>query len=109
MFENELIRKWNPFRNPFNPNKGSTIFSFEHNKAGESLDVTIDIFNITGEKVMTLQVPQSNGSARFNELEWNGLNEFGASLASGTYIFKATVKDATGATTQQSNRLVIVR
>ncbi len=103
------IDKLMNYPNPFNPNKGSTIFSFEHNKAGESLDVTIDIFNITGEKVMTLQVPQSNGSARFNELEWNGLNEFGASLASGTYIFKATVKDATGATTQQSNRLVIVR
>ncbi len=58
---------------------------------------------------MSLNVPHSNGSARFDELEWNGQNEFGASLPSGTYIFKATVKDKDGNTAMKSSRLVIVR
>jgi len=105
--KNELkIDKLMNYPNPFIK---TTIFSFEHNKAGESMDVTIDIFNQLGELVMRLNVPHSNGSARFDELEWNGQNEFGALLPAGMYTFKATVKDKEGNTTQQSSRLIILR
>ncbi len=103
------INKLMCYPNPFNPGKGNTIFSFEHNKAGEAMEVTIDIYNVTGEKLMELHVPQSNGSARFDELEWGGQNEFGAGIPAGTYIFRATVKDKDGNTAQKSSRLVIVR
>jgi hypothetical protein len=108
--KNELkIDKLMCYPNPFYPDRGNTIFSFEHNKAGEALDVSIDIYTTLGEKIMNLHVPQSNGSTRFDELQWNGQNEFGGALASGTYIFRATVKDKDGNTALKSSRLVIVR
>ncbi len=103
------IDKLMSYPNPFISGHGNTIFSFEHNKAGESLDVTIDIFTVTGEKIMTLNIPQSNGSTRFDELEWNGENDLGAPLPGGTYIFRATVKDKEGNAQQKSSKLVIVR
>ncbi len=103
------INKLMCYPNPFNPNSGSAIFSFEHNKADEALEVTIDIYTSVGEKIRSLHLPASNGSARFNELEWNGENEIGSPLSSGAYIFKATVKDKDGAIAQQASRLIIVR
>lgn len=97
------------YPNPFNPGNGNTIFSFEHNKAGEAIEVTIDIYTVIGEKLMSFYLPQNDAGGRFNDLNWNGENEFGAAMPSGTYIFKATVKDKNGNTAQQSSRLVIVR
>ncbi len=88
---------------------GSTTFSFEHNKAGEALSVDIDIYSMTGEWLRHLNVPSSNGSARFDELAWNGDTEGGAPLPNGTYLFRATVKDKTGARVQEASRIVIMR
>jgi hypothetical protein len=108
--KNELkIDRLMNYPNPFNPGYGPTTFSFEHNRAGEPLEVTLEVYSVTGEKIRTLILPKSNGSTRFDELEWNGNNELGAPLPAGTYIFKAFVKDKDNHTASQSSRLVIVR
>ena len=103
------ISKLMSYPNPYLPERGDAIFSFEHNKAGESLNVTIDVTDSYGQKVISLNMAESNGSARFDELRWNGENEHGGSMASGVYFFKATVKDKYGNTVSQTSKLVILR
>lgn len=79
----------NPFRldqnwpNPFNP---STNISFTLEKADI---VQLNIYNILGEKIKTLVTgEQSRGKHSFS---WNGKNDSGMSVSSGTYIYRLKV------------------
>ena len=67
------------YPNPFNP---STNISFSLEKAGV---VQLYIYNILGEQIETLvNGEQSAGKHTFI---WNGKNDAGSSVASGTYIY----------------------
>ncbi len=67
------------YPNPFNP---STNISFNLQK--EDI-VQLNIYNIIGEKIRTL-VNSELSSGKYNFV-WNGKNDFGSSVASGTYIY----------------------
>jgi len=47
--------------------------------------VTLDIYNITGERVRTLVCTEKN--AVYHAIEWNGLDDFGQQLAGGLYFY----------------------
>ena len=68
------------FPNPFNP---SSRISF--NLAVQQ-PVTVDVFNLKGQKVKTL----SNGTLNAGEhnLIWNGTDEQGSTVASGLYFYR---------------------
>jgi hypothetical protein len=68
------------YPNPFNP---STQIRFQLPKAQR---VTLEIFNIRGQKVRTLI--DSRYSAGSHEVVWNGLNNRGRQVASGIYVYK---------------------
>ncbi len=67
----------NSYPNPFNPKANIVLNSNEG-------DIAIDIFNILGEKVKSL----FNGfiSAGIKTFQWDGRNDAGMLLPSGTYI-----------------------
>ena len=68
------------YPNPFNP---STTIPFSLDEAGF---VNLSIYNITGQKVITLiDTYQSVGS---HTVTWNGLDESGKSIAAGIYIYQ---------------------
>ncbi|MCB0749250.1 MAG: T9SS type A sorting domain-containing protein, partial [Ignavibacteriae bacterium] len=68
---------------PFNP---STNISFTLEKADI---VQLNIYNILGEKIKTLVTgEQSRGKHSFS---WNGKNDSGMSVSSGTYIYRLKV------------------
>jgi hypothetical protein len=69
------------YPNPFN---ASTVISFELTEASP---VTIDIFDITGAKVMTLV--NGNMSAGSHDVVWDA-----SEVASGVYFYKLTSNDA---------------
>jgi hypothetical protein len=69
------------YPNPFNP---ETTIKFYNNKL-ES--VSIVIYNVAGQKVRTL-VNEELMSIGEYELKWDGKNESGESLPSGTYFYK---------------------
>lgn len=48
-------------------------------------EVEIEIFNVVGEKVRTLRTNIPTGGSH-NYLEWDGKNDHGQKVASGTYI-----------------------
>ncbi len=70
------------YPNPFNP---STEISFS---LPTKSHVTIEVFNIVGQKVKTLidgQIP-----AGYHTVSWNGKNELGQPVSSGLYLYKFT-------------------
>lgn len=67
------------YPNPFNP---ETQINFNLVKEG---NVKIEVFNILGQKVRTL-VNQDFKSGSYS-VTWNGRNDYGMQLASGTYLY----------------------
>jgi hypothetical protein len=67
------------YPNPFNP---STIISFDIAKAG---NVSIEIFNIRGQRVRTLANKQYEIGS--HQIEWNGTDDHGRGVGSGVYLY----------------------
>ncbi|MBN2572499.1 MAG: T9SS type A sorting domain-containing protein [Ignavibacteriales bacterium] len=68
------------YPNPFNP---STKIDFSIPKSSQ---VSITIFNITGEKI--IELVSGNFSAGTYYVNWNGRNQFGTQVASGIYFYQ---------------------
>ena len=67
------------YPNPFNP---STIISYA---VPQTSHVTIKIYDMLGRQVRTLFDSEQNAGI-FN-IQWNGENDFGSKVSSGTYIY----------------------
>lgn len=83
---NRLLNWPNPFTN-------KTYVQFEHN-CDDLLDVNVQIYTITGKIVRTLSTtvsaePFLQGFRTPRQaIEWDGKDDFGDTVAKGTYIFK---------------------
>ena len=74
-----------------NPFTSSTIFGFEHNKPGQSLQVSIQIMTITGRTVKTLSRIITTDGNRSSEIQWDGKDDYGNKLGRGIYLYKLRV------------------
>ncbi|NQT65124.1 MAG: T9SS type A sorting domain-containing protein, partial [FCB group bacterium] len=70
------------YPNPFNP---TTEISFSIPQTSSS--VTIEIYNSRGQKIKTLDIPNSS-SQNPNQITWNGTNENNKQVPSGVYLYK---------------------
>jgi len=68
------------YPNPFNP---STVIKFS---LPEASLVSLNIYNILGQEVMTLL--NENKNAGTYSVQWNGENNFGNNVSSGAYIYR---------------------
>ncbi len=73
------------FPNPFNP---TTTIKYQVPK---SVDVTMEIFNILGQKVRTLMNNRME-PGRY-EVVWDGRNDLGQTVGSGIYIYRIKAGD----------------
>ncbi len=77
-----------------NPFTDRTCFQFDHNLAGQDLDVMVQIYTVSGRLVKTLQQQVNNdGGLRTGDcLEWDGRDDFGDQLARGVYLYRVNVR-----------------
>ncbi len=92
-----------------NPVQGSTIFHIEHNRAGEELEVSIQIFSMKGEMVNTLKYSYNSSPAVISNIVWDGRGAGGAQLYNGIYVYKIVLTSKNdGAKKQQYQKLIII-
>jgi hypothetical protein len=77
------------YPNPFNP---TTNIQFSVDK-GQETNVTIEVFNIRGQKVKTLV--NENFSSGEHSVVWNGDDENGRSVGSGIYFYRMQTENFT--------------
>ena len=80
-----------------NPFVDNTCFQFEHNMAGQSLDVMIQIYTVSGRLVKTIQERISPTDSRLSLgdcIQWDGRDDYGDELARGVYVYKVRVRAA---------------
>jgi len=88
---NNVLNYPNPFVN-------YTEFWFNHNSS-EQLDVSVQIFTVSGKLVRTLNGKTSNGgkivSSLSRDIVWDGRDDFGDKIGKGVYVYKLTVRSNT--------------
>ncbi len=94
------------FPNPFT---GSTTFHFDHNKAGQGIDVLVQITTVSGRIVKSFTSSASSANGHFDNISWDGRDEFGDQLARGVYLYKVTVKSEDGQKAEKTQKLVILK
>jgi len=104
--ENMAIRNLLNYPNPF-INKTSILF--DHNKAGQELSVSINIMSIAGKVVKTLYSRIPNSSSHISEIEWDGKDEYGQTLARGVYLYRVKVKSEDGKTAEEIQKMVLLK
>jgi len=91
-----------------NPFTTSTEFFFEHNQSSEFLNVLIQIYTVTGKLVKTINTVSNTVGFRIEPIPWNGRDDFGDKLATGTYVYKVSVKNQAGDKDMKFEKLVIL-
>lgn len=91
-----------------NPFTTQTTFHFDHNKAGEPITVQIQVYTITGKIVKTLQTESISEGNHFDQLTWDGKDEFGDNIGKGVYVYRVKVLSGTGKSAQEFQKLVIL-
>ncbi len=78
-----------------NPFVNYTEFWFNHNSS-EPLDVSIQIFTVSGKLVRTINGVTTGGikttSSLSRDIVWDGRDDFGDKIGKGVYIYKLTVR-----------------
>ncbi len=106
--ENEII--FEQIYNRPNPVLTNTSFYIEHNRAGDDLNVTIDVFSIKGEKVTSMNYYYEDSPRTIVDIEWDARGFRGKLLDNGIYIYKVAVNSLKdGAKNQQFEKLVIIK
>jgi len=90
------------YPNPFNP---ITTIRFQ---LPEQSFVSLEIYNIAGQKVRTLQ--QSVLNQGHHEVVWNACNESGIAVPSGQYFYILSTKNiTTGKTRRITKKMLLIR
>jgi len=92
-----------------NPFTTHTKFLFEHNQPHVPLEITIQIFTVSGRLIKTLQTTMQGNLYQTNPLTWDGLDDFGDRIGRGVYVYKVKIKTPDGKTDTKFERLVILK
>lgn len=93
-----------------NPFSTQTTFQFNHNRAGDDLEISIKIYSMTGNLVKTLENRILKSASHVSEPIWDGRSDFGAPLDDGVYIYHFKVRsDRDGSEVSKHQKLVILK
>jgi hypothetical protein len=91
-----------------NPFTTHTTFHFDHNKAGESLQVLVQVFTVSGRLIKTLNLETSAATGHFDQLSWDGKDDYGDAIGKGVYVYKVKVRTTSGKSAEEFQKLVIL-
>ena len=103
----ELALK-NVFNYP-NPFTTQTSFIFEHNRPGEMLEINVEVYTIAGKLIKSIEEIKVSDGFRVNDIQWDGLDDYGDRIGRGVYLYKISVKDSRGERSEELQKLVLLR
>ena len=99
------ISDYSTYPNPFS---NSTNIYFQHNKPNQHLDVSLDIYSITGALVKKYEETYSDNGYRIGPISWEGDDLYGGKVSAGMYIAKLAVSSSDGDFTSKSIRIILL-
>jgi len=104
--EKFVVNELNNYPNPFSE---LTSFVFSHNQAEGKLDVSLRVFNLSGQIVKTIETSIIPTGYRSEPIYWDGRDDSGYPLSNGLYIYRVVVKNEAGQTDGKSGKLVLMK
>jgi flagellar hook assembly protein FlgD len=98
------VNELNNYPNPFSE---TTSFVFSHNQAEGKLDVSLRVFNLSGQIVKTIETSIVPTGYRSEPIYWDGRDDSGYPLANGLYIYRMQVRNEAGQTDGKSGKLIL--
>jgi len=92
-----------------NPFTTHTTFMFEHNSSCIDLHAQIQIFTVSGKLIKTIDHTIFAEGYRSNEIQWDGLDDYGDRIGRGVYVYKLRVKANDGSYAEKFEKLVVLR
>jgi hypothetical protein len=92
-----------------NPFTTHTDFFFDHNQPGNSLDVQVQIFTVSGKLIKTIETFVLSDGFRSEPISWDGTDDFGDRIGRGVYLYKVRVRTPQGEYAEKLEKLVILR
>jgi hypothetical protein len=94
------------YPNPFNE---QTTFTFDHNRAGEDLEISISIYSSTGHLIREMNYLIENSVSKIDGLTWDAREDLGQNMGRGLYLYRVEVRSISdGSKNQQIEKLVII-
>lgn len=100
-----IVRNPVNFPNPFT---NSTGITFEHNRPGEELEITIEIFNLQGDLIRVLRSSEVSSGYRLSPVTWDGSDLNGRRVAKGIYPYRVRIRANNTVTAYVSGRMIIL-
>ena len=92
-----------------NPFVDYTEFWFNHNRPFEPLDVTVQVFSVSGKLVWNHHQTVMTEGYLSRDIIWDGRDDFGDKIGKGVYVYKITVRSSiSGKTAEKYEKLVIL-
>lgn len=75
------------YPNPYNPSKGNALIGYQLNK---DANVTLYMFNEINQQIWKRSYNNgtNGGRAGYNEIVWNGINDFSETVGNGAYFLR---------------------
>ncbi len=71
-----------------NPFIDQTAFEFMHNLPTSALDIQIDIYTLSGQKIKTIKQAVTGNGNLVRGITWDGLDDAGTIIPRGIYLYK---------------------
>jgi hypothetical protein len=92
-----------------NPFTTRTTFMFEHNRPYIPMDIQVQVYTVSGKLIKTISDQIIPEGYRSDDLEWDGLDEYGDRIGKGVYIYRLRIKTSDGQYADKFEKLVILR
>ena len=89
-----------------NPFTTKTAFMFEHNRACVPMNVQVQILTVSGKLVKTITQNITCDGFRYDQIEWDGKDDYGDKIGRGVYIYRLRVRTEDGFTADKMEKLV---
>lgn len=94
------------YPNPFSTN---TEFHFDHNRAGDDMQVLLQVYTISGKLIKTLRKEIYQSDSHISNLYWDGRDDFGDKIGKGVYVYKLEIRSIRdGSKEHKYQKLVIL-
>ena len=91
-----------------NPARSSTTFIVNHDRSGSNLDITIDVFDITGRPLWTHTERGVTTTGTYT-LDWDLNGSNGRQLATGIYIYRVRMSSDGSGMVSKAKKLIVIR
>ncbi|MEM9299481.1 MAG: type IX secretion system sortase PorU [Bacteroidota bacterium] len=97
-------------KNSPNPVYAHTSISFNHNRAGDDLEVSLQIISSMGELVRDIDFKVNDSSPMVDLYEWDGSGVNNEKLTQGIYLYRVSVRSLQdGAKGQEFQKLILIK